>query len=1749
MNDAGASGNEHLGLSKVHHSSLLPPISDLMDTSALSSSRTSPSARSLNSVNGLGMDAASSSAYTAPQTPSYLHSADADTSNVSASSVALLDDLLVTYSLLEAEPYQALSLEQVAELRRKQHKLSTSLKSMQERISLEKKMRGATHMLHAYKPSSTAKTVGAASTHEDPATQRDDLHAKMLEVSSAMERTDQVMQQFIEASDGLHDVQNRLLSHHVAVLRDHLHAERLPPTMDMSTSSSSRGMRNHQTWMHGFLTPRRSTSRLARSFNTHTGSPSSQRGTPSRNENVHALSEESPGSDEHGGLMDEVERLQAHRRGLSMQLASTGKRQKDLRKRLSLLCAQHTELGDFLQEDEADDVPTDRSATSPALAEQERRINEMQSEHDEQKLQIILQFEQERRHLEEQHANELRMASAAAEQRGLKRAEELLSSLQEQRQKHDTELKKLNLSMEETQQHYANEIHHMHELLERAQQRHDQDRRDASVSFEDIRQRHAKELDSANAALEEAQSFHAVEQTHANVSQEAREQQHTKELDQMRHSLRQAEQTLAAQQARMDAAMEELKSQYTKELDDVKQALKQANEEHARELDGSREATDKAQQQLLAEQNRMNESVDELKRLHATELGDVSTALMAAQQQLATERNHMSVTRDELKKQYTSELEEARLALERMQAAHAKELEETRLTLADTQEQLATERNDASAAIHELKKQHENELEEARRAVEQARSDLLMELDEARAALAMAQQQLASERNDANASIDELKRQHENELEEARQAVEQARSDLVIELDEARVALATAQQQLATQRNHANVSIDELKKQHDKELEGLRLALHQTQEEHTKELEASRTAHDNAQQQLATERNHLRVSMDGLKKQQDDTQEALEKARSGSERARDFHAKELEDIQGALDAMQQQLATERNDMQVAMDELRQQHAKELESTRAAMDESQRRHSEETQDMRMSFERGHRLQETELNETRQALQDARDQHAKERENTHSYLEDAQQRRAKELDQANHALQETQLLQAKNQHQTQELCDVHERQEQTQKALFDTQEERVHERMESDAAHKQTAKSLSDELTRIQAELLAHQERESELLVKHESELARRDAEHADTLSHMRASHADAVDQLNAGHAEKIGKLHTQHNDLLHTLRSEPRSSAHMDTLRSEYEQRFMELKRQHAIEKQELEDQHAKSSAALQARVAQLESEHATLQPSPNTSASRDRNDMRNQPSAVPTLSRRLHMMFGGGESTEEPASAPSSVPASGSGSADTNEAASDTPDATRSTERELRAQLAAEREQKDLVARRLEEVMVLYRTALRDRTSDKPLPVASEGTVTNEANNRTGPAADSREPANESESSAAVQPAETREAAAAGPPSPSMEEPLIPHTPEPHTPTTPEVPDTPRRLTRLETYIDNASTPTHRTERRTDPRARILEMELDKHRRAAEQSRFAYEQLKLRYDVDIASTARERELVQRWIQGWRDVCERLQQQHLFCMRVLGKADGREEMDGLLDQIKASSITGARPSEDNARDDTLHNASRLLSQLEEHIGDMAEGLARAGASGLGDNVIAQLEDKIEDLEEQLAAKRASLPTPVTQEHDHVEALCLYALVLVGALLPDGEALAHSMSLPLDALHALFAPPRFDEEGRADLAALPVAAASAALRTTLECLRAAGPAQKRTSSLAFVSRVQQTLDSLSPSATSAAGPHGIASLVSDVFARLLGTLDTSEMITERAKVLEDSVHGYNDTDTDASRSLTHYVDGSW
>lgn len=509
--------------------------------------------------------------------------------------------------------------------------------------------------------------------------------------------------------------------------------------------------------------------------------------------------------------------------------------------------------------------------------------------------------------------------------------------------------------------------------------------------------------------------------------------------------------------------------------------------------------------------------------------------------------------------------------------------------------------------------------------------------------------------------------------------------------------------------------------------------------------------------------------------------------------------------------------------------------------------------------------------------------------------------------------------------------------------------------------------------------------------------------------------------------------------------------------------SECDRRLTALREEHAAQ----EAAHVQTRASLEARIAQLESMLENEAP---------------KEAAAPTFSSRLHDMLGGSEPE---------VPAM------TRHVSSSAHESSPSHAMdELRAELALEREQKDMVAKRLEDVMLLYRSV-----------VDHHGPST--ASDENGLRVDTR---------------------AADEAAPWDDAPIL-RTPDALTPTTPHVPETPRRLTRLDAYLDANNTPTHRSERRTalEARVRLLEVQVEQHKRAAEQSRAAYEQFKARHDADRASTAHERDLVQLWVRAWHTLCERLQRQHEFCMRVLGKDDGREEMDGLLDQIKAASSRGAMTPTSAARDDSLQQeASRLLGQLEEHISDMAEGLARAGSSELGDNVIAQLEDRIEDLEEQLAAKSASLPV-VAPKPSESEDTGLYALVLMGALLPDDDALAHSMSLPLDALRALFAPPEAPED--TPTAALPPVPA---LRATLDLL----DVTSRTTTAAFAERVQRVLDSVLHEGTT---HDAVATLAARVMARVVGTLDTSHMVTERAMVLEETVRGYTDTSASDAPSI--------
>ena len=218
-------------------------------------------------------------------------STSSTSSSVAVTSTAILHDLLLTYSLLEAEPFELLSLERVAELRQEQHRLTASLQDVQERISLEKKMRGATHRLHA-----SGQNAPSAPT----LVRRED-------VTMAMERTDEVMQQYMQVSDALCDVQRQLLSHHIAVLRDHIQSEH-----HAASESSS---------VHAFVTPRRTTSSTMpltprRCRDRPTASPTA------RSARLDAL------------LMHE-------------QDASPSPQRRNLQRRLSQLCAEHTTLQDW----------------------------------------------------------------------------------------------------------------------------------------------------------------------------------------------------------------------------------------------------------------------------------------------------------------------------------------------------------------------------------------------------------------------------------------------------------------------------------------------------------------------------------------------------------------------------------------------------------------------------------------------------------------------------------------------------------------------------------------------------------------------------------------------------------------------------------------------------------------------------------------------------------------------------------------------------------------------------------------------------------------------------------------------------------------------------------------------------------------------------------------------------------------------------------------------------------------------------------------------------------------------------------------------------------------------------------------------------------------------------------------------------------------------------------------------------------
>lgn len=304
---------------------------------------------------------------------------------------------------------------------------------------------------------------------------------------------------------------------------------------------------------------------------------------------------------------------------------------------------------------------------------------------------------------------------------------------------------------------------------------------------------------------------------------------------------------------------------------------------------------------------------------------------------------------------------------------------------------------------------------------------------------------------------------------------------------------------------------------------------------------------------------------------------------------------------------------------------------------------------------------------------------------------------------------------------------------------------------------------------------------------------------------------------------------------------------------------------------------------------------------------------------------------------------------------------------------------------------------------------------------------------------------------------------------------------------------------------------------RLEARVRYLDTQLEVQRRAAEQSRRAHEELSSQRSVDSDERQQLREAARLWNSECRVICERLQKQDAFCARVLGKADGREEMDGLLDQIKAT-YSRRQPITERSREAVVE-LSRLVSQVEEHISDMAEELGRHGASMFGGNVIAQLEERIEALQLELDERNAAPTDTGALERTHaIEQqlnMCIFGLSLLTALLPESAALAHSMSVPLVELHEAFATP---SDGTITAAALDVPQA-AAFSEALACLESVDAANRRAIGDAYVSRVAAFIDHFA----SGSGP-ALHQFFAHAFSCIATALDAGDALSVRAIALQ-------------------------
>ncbi|PWN34814.1 uncharacterized protein FA14DRAFT_188861 [Meira miltonrushii] len=155
-----------------------------------------------------------------------------------------------------------------------------------------------------------------------------------------------------------------------------------------------------------------------------------------------------------------------------------------------------------------------------------------------------------------------------------------------------------------------------------------------------------------------------------------------------------------------------------------------------------------------------------------------------------------------------------------------------------------------------------------------------------------------------------------------------------------------------------------------------------------------------------------------------------------------------------------------------------------------------------------------------------------------------------------------------------------------------------------------------------------------------------------------------------------------------------------------------------------------------------------------------------------------------------------------------------------------------------------------------------------------------------------------------------------------------------------------RNIKQLQDQHSKHSTTANKTQQSLEERIHSQDKELEERQKKYEELQRQMEQLDFETTAERNIMNQRQQLFSAFEQRLERAEKRLREQDDRCARMLGKAEGREEMDDLLNQIKYGT-SGAPKKEKTAGQDI----DGLIDSLTTHINDMEDELERATMNGL------------------------------------------------------------------------------------------------------------------------------------------------------------------------------------------------------